>query len=178
MVRLLEDEEMRRCVLPAVLLLCLGRAHASDHSKNYMVGVIADQRSGQVGSVQSCASGKCVTTPVYSTSFYIKTNLGVFRSGPPVKMGLLSGPVYLPFFVSHLHQGDKVIFAASCGRNNGCDFWFPDPDKRGKEIHTIGDFHPDRPESNTQSLCGTGKLPPAVASEMCQPDASAQQSDR
>jgi len=41
----------------------------------------------------------------------------------------------------------------------------------GKEIATAGRWFPDTTPSNTQALCGTGKLSEAVEDEVCEPEA-------
>lgn len=75
--------------------------------------------------------------------------------------------VHKQWFMDKLHDGDKVLFAAKCDKKNNCWFWLPDPDKQGAEVTTQGFFLPDAAETNTQSLCGKGKLAPQVEAEVC-----------
>ena len=75
--------------------------------------------------------------------------------------------VHKQWFVDKLHDGDKVLFAAKCDKKNNCWFWLPNPDKAGSEFTTQGYFLPDAAETNTQSLCGKGKLTAQVEAEVC-----------
>lgn len=169
MVRL-ECEEMRRYVVLAAMLLCAGGSYAKakDHSKHYMAGVFVDKQVGQVASFRTCSFGQCVTAQFQPVFYYLKTNLGVYRSREPQASWMQGGPG-LPFFVSRLKYGDKVIFAAECTKYNVCDLWFPDPNDNGKEIYTLGGFIPNEQENNTQEqiLCGKGKLTPDVEAKVC-----------
>lgn len=154
-------------VLGSVFVFCPSAAFARDHAKDYMVGIIMGTKTVSGGNIQTCTSGQCLSTPVNTYSVYFKVDNGEYRSGPPVAGGILTEPYIKPFFAANLRQGDKILFAASCDKHGSCNFWFPDPDNKGKEIHTIGQFQSRTPESNTQSLCGTGKLRPEIEAQVC-----------
>jgi hypothetical protein len=79
----------------------------------------------------------------------------------------LAPTVHKEWFMDQLHSDDKILFAAKCNKHNNCEFWLPDPDKTGKEYITIGYYRADAAKTNTQSLCGKGKLSPEVEAQVC-----------
>jgi hypothetical protein len=74
--------------------------------------------------------------------------------------------------MDQMHAGDKVLFAAKCNKHNDCQIWVPNPDKPGKEIMTDGRFEPAVAKTNTNALCGTGKLSADVEAQVCTPQAA------
>ena len=123
----------------------------------------------------------------------LHTEAGDYRVEAPVNKGLsflsaMASNAYNPpvtvhnkWFMDGVQPGTKVLFAAECAKPskkhpNGtvsCTFWFPDPDSTDHEYQTAGDFTPfvTNDGSNVQkaanTLCGTGKLSPAVEAQVC-----------
>ena len=79
----------------------------------------------------------------------------------------LAPQIHKEWFMDQLHEGDQVLFTAKCNKHNDCTFWLPDPDRQGKEFITAGHFVPDVAKTNTQTLCGMGKLSAAVEAQVC-----------
>jgi hypothetical protein len=75
--------------------------------------------------------------------------------------------IHKEWFMDQLHEGDKILFDAKCNKHNNCEFYLPDPDKTGKEIVTVGYYRADVAKTNTTTLCGKGKLSPAVEAQVC-----------
>jgi hypothetical protein len=85
---------------------------------------------------------------------------GVLTSG-------ISPAIHQEWFMDQLHESDKVLFFSKCNKHNLCQFFPPNPDKIGKEFFTFGYFSPDVARTNTTTLCGKGKLAPAVEAQVC-----------
>jgi hypothetical protein len=163
---------MKVAALFALALLSVP-AFAKDHSNQYQVGILTSQYE-----------------PKYHTH-YLQTAEGQYSIEAPSSVGESIGAAVVTggaatfvnqrWFMDGLPEGSKVLFASKCpsGRRI-CDFWLPDPNRPGKEFHTMGHFWPGSSGSNTQTLCGTGKLKPEVEAQVCPaapeaPAAAAQQ---
>jgi hypothetical protein len=125
----------------------------------------------------------------------LHTDAGDYRVEAPVNKGLsflsalatannpyaTAQTFHNKWFLDHVPAGTKVLFAVECAKPSRkhpndtvrCEFWFPDPDSTTHEYATLGDFTPYMigDGSNTQktanTLCGKGKLSPAVEAEVC-----------
>jgi hypothetical protein len=121
------------------------------------------------------------------------TERGNYRVEAPVNKGLtflsaMGSNAYHPaqtfhnkWFLDGVQSGTKVLFASECGRPSKkhpnetvrCTFWFPDPDSSDHEYATAGDFTPyiagdgSNIQKTADTLCGKGKLSPAVEAQMC-----------
>ena len=131
-------------------------ALAKDHASQYQVGILTSQYE-----------------PRFHTH-YVQTADGLYSIEAPSSVGesIISGGgesyVNRQWFMDDLQQGDKVLFASKCpGKRRICDLWLPDPRHPGKEFHTMGHFWPGGGETNTQTLCGKGKLKPEVEAQVC-----------
>jgi hypothetical protein len=152
---------------------------AKDHSSEYQVGIFSAAGKLYDGSALLCGRYECETYNQKFDVHYLRTADGLYSIEAPNTMGgasvgaaivVGSEPDNAPgqWFMDQLHEGDKVLFASSCPKKrNVCDFWLPDPNHPGKEFHTEGHFWPDKRQTNTQTLCGTGKLKPEVEAQVC-----------
>ncbi len=157
------------------LVLVSVPALARDHASEYQVGTFSITGKLYDGSTLHC-SGFGYGCQTYNQKFavhYVQTADGLYSIEAPTSVGESIGSAIVTggaannvnkrWFMDNLHEGDKVLFASRCPRKrNVCDFWLPDPNHPGKEFHTEGHFWPDKRQTNTQSLCGTGKLKPEV----------------
>ena len=135
-------------------------AFAKDHASQYQVGILTSEYQ-----------------PKYHTH-YLQTADGQYSIEAPSSVGESIGAAVVTggatsfvnqrWFIDGLPEGSKVLFASKCpsGRRI-CDFWLPDPNHPGKEFHTMGHFWPGSGGSNTQTLCGKGKLKPEVEAQVC-----------
>jgi hypothetical protein len=157
------------------------KKYGKDHTADYQVGVLQSTEQVSSGSFTSCDHG-CMTQTTGHNVHYVITDEGVYTIESPTSFGksmlqgMLVSPnlpdVHIQWFMDDMNPGDKVLFAVNCGKHNDCYFWLPKPDKPGKEYMTHGWFRPRIAKTNTQQLCGTGKLSPAVESQVCkQPSA-------
>jgi hypothetical protein len=161
----------------ALFLLTSVRAYAKDHSSEYEVGVFSATGQLSDGSFAVCHGGMCSTHFAGHNIHYVRTPRGMYGVEAPIAKGtafanaMLTGglaPVaHQEWFMDQLHEGDKVLLAVKCNKHNDCTFWIPNPDHVGKEYSTFGFFRPDVAKTNTQTLCGTGKLSPAVEAQVC-----------
>jgi len=170
---------MKVLALVIGLVVFTASSEAKDHAKEYVVGRF--QSTGQVGdgTYASCQGGNCASFNVQHNIHFVSTREGIYVIQPPINetqsialaLGShgLSPMAYKDWFMDQLHDGDKVLFAAHCKKHNYCHFWLPDPDKPGKEFSTEGNFSPYNAKTNTKTLCGKGKLSPAVEAEVCTP---------
>jgi hypothetical protein len=127
----------------------------------------------------------------------LHTDAGDYRVEAPVNKGLtflsamatannpyaIAQTFHNKWFLDNVAAGTKVLFAVGCSKPSKkhpndivrCEFWFPDPDSTTHEYATLGDFTPYMlgDGSNTQkaanTLCGKGKLSPAVEAQVCAP---------
>ena len=150
------------------------KKYAKDHSGDYRVGVFQSTGTVDEGSFTSC-NGGCATYSQGHNIHYVETPDGLYGIEAPTAVLasiLLNSPsqamMHKQWFMDDLHGGEKVLFAVLCNKHNNCEFWLPNPDKPGKEIDTQGFYRPRIAKTNTMSLCGTGKLAPAVEAEVCQ----------
>ena len=123
----------------------------------------------------------------------LHTDAGDYRVEAPVNKGAtflsaMNSNAYHPaqtfhnkWFLDNVQPGTKVLFASKCATPSKkhpndvvrCTFYFPDPDSSDHEYTTLGDFTPFTigDGSNTQktanTLCGTGKLKPEIAAQLC-----------
>ncbi len=150
---------MKAIALLALVLAAIP-ALAKDHANQYQVGILTDQYERK-----------------YHTH-YVRTADGLYSIEAPTSVGesigsaIVSGGaatyVNSPWFMDGIQAGDKILFASKCPRGRRiCDFWLPDPRHPGKEFHTLGHFWPGNATTNTQTLCGTGKLKPEVEAQVC-----------
>jgi hypothetical protein len=152
-------------------------AFAHDHSADYQVGVFSSTGQLSDGSFVQCGGHACSSWSAGHNIHYVRTDLGMYAIEAPVSLGktlalgMLAGPlaptIHKEWFMDQLHEGDKILFDAKCNRHNNCEFWLPDPDKTGKEFITIGYYRSDVAKTNTTTLCGKGKLSPAVEAQVC-----------
>jgi hypothetical protein len=130
-------------------------------------------------SSASCSSFGC-NGSAYNASHnvhYVRTANGIFSIEAPVSVGgtILLGMVsngvsptlHKQWFMDNLHEGDKILFGAQCGKHNRCTIRLPNPDKPTKEVITQGFFFPAVAPTNTTVLCGKGKLTADVEAQMC-----------
>ena len=160
------------------MFVCAVSAFAKDkdHSADYKVGVLQSTESVNTGTFTSCDHG-CMSQSTGHNVHYIVTDEGAYLISAPTSLGLsmLQGAfvspnlpdVHIQWFLDDMHAGDKVLFAAECDKHNNCRFWLPKPDQQGKEYHTTGWFRPRVTKTNTNQLCGTGKLSAAVEAQVC-----------
>src|ERR1019366_9566974 len=164
-----------------ILLACglaLAKEHKDkkDHSAGYKVGILESTESVNTGTFTSCDHG-CISQSTGHNVHYVTTDEGAYGIHAPTSAGLsflqgvLVSPnlpdVHIQWFMDDLNVGDKVLFAAECNEHNFCTFWLPKPDKPGKEYNTTGWFRPRVAKTNTNQLCGTGKLSPAIEAQVC-----------
>ena len=180
---------MKRTLIGLVLgtMILTGSAMGKDsyRDKNmppFEVGVFVQVETVDKGTVsQRGTSGFFGQRNVRTTSLnYIKavisTPEGQYLIDPPTSMGVTmlvgdSMDNHKAWFVDKLQEGDTVLFSAKCGKHNTCEIRVPNPDKPGKEIWTTGTFVPAGPaKTNTQSMCGSGKLTPEVEAQVCGTD--------
>ncbi len=153
-----------------------------EHIAEYKVGTLQSTESVNTGDFTSCDHG-CLAQSTGHNIHYVVTDDGLYGISAPTSAGLsflqgaLVSPnlpdVHIQWFLDDLHVGDKVLFAAGCDKHNNCLFWLPKPDQQGKEYHTSGWFRPRIAKTNTNQLCGTGKLTPAVEAQVCNQPAPA-----
>lgn len=160
---------MRKLLLmiSVFVLLVSAQAKPKAHGGTYLIGTVAEQKAITGTTIEQCLGASCVTVPVSSRITHIKTEHGVYTLAQPYTIPWNRPIEYIPWFVTDLHEGDKLLFAASCTSANYCIYWVPDPSNPEKEIRTEGRFHPFNPKSNTRALCGTGKLTPEMEAELC-----------
>jgi hypothetical protein len=191
---ILNRGEHRRRVLIALLttLVLVGSASAKehkDHSSDYQAGTFAGTGYVDTGAVSDHAGGGLFggggvkTKNIGHNVAWIDVPTGRYAIDPPSSIGaaILLGDKVDPhkrWFVDQMHVGDKILFAVKCNdKHNDCRIWVPDPDKLGNEIATIGRFERLSAKTNTNGLCGKGKLSASVGAEVCnQPAAEPQQS--
>ena len=163
--------------LVVTLILATTNAHAKDHSPEYRVGYFSATDQMSDGTHAYCSGHNCSSYNAGHNIHYVRTDTGMYTIQAPVAVGrsimvgVLTdgiGPtMHQQWFMDQLHEGDKVLFFSKCGKHNNCIFYLPNPDKIGKEFATLGYFSPDKAMTNTQTLCGKGKLSPAVESLVC-----------
>ncbi len=164
-----------------VMFVCAVSAFAKKDKPAYQVGVF--QSSTQVSdgtySSASCGSFGC-SGSAYSAAHnvhMVTTPEGLYSIEAPISVagtflaGWASGghapTIHKAWFMDSLHEGDKVLFSAECNKHNRCTIRMPNPDKPEKEFVTEGFFFPTIAKTNATSLCGTGRLTPAVEAQMC-----------
>jgi hypothetical protein len=160
-----------------LLLLVATPAFAGDHASEYQVGVFSATGQLSDGSFAHCQGGNCSAYSAAHNIHYVRTNTGMYAIAAPISIGWsltaavltdgMAPTVYKQWFMDQLHSGDKILFASKCTKHNNCVFWLPDPDKTGKEYVAYGYYRPDVAKTNTQSLCGKGKLPQEVEAQVC-----------
>jgi hypothetical protein len=169
---------MRRiAVIAALAVFTVGLAFAKDHADQYQAGTFSSTGRLNDGSYANCSGGGCSAYSAGHNIHYIVTNDGIYSIEAPVSVAgtmLLSmgtngnsPTMHKAWFMDQLHEGDKILFAAKCGKHNRCEFWLPNPDKVGKEVATLGSFEPTIAKTNTAALCGTGKLVASVEAQVC-----------
>lgn len=108
---------------------------------------------------------------------------GMNNQNRPVWAQQQAATIHNKWFLDNVQPGTKVLFASECAKPNKkhpndtvrCTFWFPDPDSENHEYETLGDFtvytagDGSNTEKTANSLCGTGKLNPAVEAQICSP---------
>lgn len=167
-------------VLTSFPLLVTSPAYAKDHSKEYQVGIVVSAEQLNDGSITRCQGSLCATSDSSNNIHFVRVPNGIYAINAPVDVstsilnalgtmgtGGEDEVAHKEWFMDHLQPGDKVLFAAKCDKHNNCSFWLPNPNHPGKEIGTDGYFHPNVANSNTQTLCGTGELTPAVEAQVC-----------
>lgn len=172
----------RIAITAALILFTVSLASAKDHADQYQAGTFSSTGRLDDGSYANCSGSGCSSYSAGHNIHYIVTKDGVYSIEAPVSVAgtmLLSmasngnsPTVHKAWFMDQLHEGDKVLFAAKCGKHNRCEFWLPNPDKVGKEIATLGSFEPAAAQTNTAALCGTGKLAAGVEAQVCNPPAA------
>jgi len=167
-----------KAILIVLVLALIGSAFAKDHdhSAEYKVGTLQSTEQIDTGTFTSCDHG-CMSQSTGHNVHYVVNDDGAYVINAPTSAGLsflqgmLVSPnlpdVHIQWFLDDLNVGDKVLFAAECDKHNNCHFWLPKPDQLGKEYHTTGLFRPRIAKTNTNQLCGTGKLTPAIEAQVC-----------
>jgi hypothetical protein len=168
---------MRRLITVVLTLGLTLPALAKDHAADYQVGIFSATGQLSDGSFTNCYGRGCSSYSAGHNIHYIRTETGMYAVEAPVSVGktLLVGmltdgvapTIHQQWFMDQLHEGDKVLFFAKCNRHNNCEFWLPNPDKDGKEYISLGFYRADVAKTNTQGLCGKGKLSPAVEAQVC-----------
>ncbi len=171
---------MTRAITATALLLAASFCFAKDKPA-YEVGTFLSttQQSDGVFSSASCGRYSC-SGSAYSAAHNVhtlSTPEGAYMLEAPTSvvgtiiLGSLTGgnapTIHKAWFMDNLHEGDKVLFSASCNRRNNCTFRLPNPDRPDKEIVTVGYFAPATAKTNAAVLCGTGKLSLAVEAQVC-----------
>jgi hypothetical protein len=151
--------------------------YAKDHSAEYQVGVFSSTGTLSDGSYAQCGGGGCRAYSAGHNVHYVRVASGLYAIESPVSIGgtlllaMIEGAnapdVHKQWFMDQLHAGDKILFWAQCNKHNNCTMALPNPDKPGKEFITQGYFTPDVARTNTQGLCGRGKLSAAVEADVC-----------
>lgn len=165
--------------LTFIALLTFGTitAFAKDHSADYIVGIFSSTGLLSDGSFAYCQGHGCSAFSAAHNIHYVRTPKGMYAIEAPISVGrtiaagmLLDGmapQIHQQWFMDQLHEGDKVLFASRCNKHDNCTFWLPNPDHVGKEYITLGYYRPDVAPTNTQTLCGKGKLAPDVEAQVC-----------
>lgn len=167
-----------RFIVVAALASTAFSVYAKDHSAKYQVGVFSSTGQLSDGSFAYCSGGGCAAYSAGHNIHYVRTQNGMYAIEAPVSvgktvlLGVMTGAAYSPtihqeWFMDQLHEGDKVLFASRCNKHNNCTFWLPYPDKAGKEYITVGYYRADVAKTNTQTLCGKGKLAANVEAQVC-----------
>jgi len=160
-----------------VLTLVVTPAFAKDHAAEYQAGTFSSTGQLSDGSIAQCNRGNCSTRGAAHNVHYVRTDDGMYIIEAPISVGVSileayatagMGPtIHKEWFMDQLHEGDQVLFRASCNKHNDCQFWLPNPDHDGKEYRTLGIFRPDQAQTNTAALCRSGKLKPEVSARVC-----------
>jgi hypothetical protein len=168
-------------VMPFVLFLLLACFATARDKPPYEVGTFMSSRQVSDGtySTASCGSFGC-NGSAYNAAHnvhLVSTPDGMFSIEAPVSvagtilLGMVSNGIsptlHKAWFMDDLHEGDKVLFSAQCGKHGRCTIRLPDPDKPNKEIRTLGFFFPAIAKTNTTVLCGTGRLSADVEAQVC-----------
>jgi hypothetical protein len=168
----------------AITLALVGTALAKDnrrdHSAEYQVGTFVETQRVDTGSVSQGGSGGLFggrnvrTQNLGHNAAVVSVPDGQYTINQPFSVGaaMFGGSTVDPhkaWFMDQMHAGDKVLFAAKCNKHNDCQIRVPNPDKPGKEIMTDGRFEPAVAKTNTNALCGTGKLTADVEAQVCTP---------
>ena len=168
----------------AITLALVGSALAKDnrrdHSAEYQVGTFVETQRVDTGSVSQGGSGGLFggrnvrTQNLGHNAAVVSVPTGQYTINQPFSVGaaMFGGSTVDPhkaWFMDQMHAGDKVLFAAKCNKHNDCQIRVPNPDKPGKEIMTDGRFEPAVAKTNTNALCGTGKLTADVEAQVCTP---------
>lgn len=155
---------------------------AGDHASKYQVGTFLSTVRADDGSyaLSQCSGFGCSATGYHAShsQHQIETPEGVYTVNAPISVGgtLLVGmltpgglapTIHKGWFMDDLREGQSVLFYPDCNKRHVCRFWLPNPDKVGKEILTTGWFEPAIAKTNTDTLCGTGKLSLSVANQVC-----------
>jgi len=179
---------MKRVLIALLMSLALvGSAFAKehkDHSADYQAGTFAGTGYVDTGAVSDHASGGLFggggvkTKSIGHNVAWIDVPTGRYTIDPPFSVGaaILLGDKIDPhkrWFVDQMHPGDKILFEAKCNdKHNDCQIWVPNPDKVGNEISTVGRFEPLTAKTNTNGLCGRGKLSASVEAQVCNQSAA------
>jgi hypothetical protein len=170
---------MMGAVMRFVLFLLLAAFALAREKPPYEVGrfMSSQQVSDGTYSTASCGSFGC-NGSAYNAAHnvhLVSTPDGVFSIEAPVSvagtilLGMVSNGVsptlHKAWFMDDLHEGDKVLFSAQCGKHGRCTIRLPD--KPNKEIRTLGFFFPTIAKTNTTVLCGTGRLTSDVEAQVC-----------
>jgi hypothetical protein len=168
-------------VMPFVVFLLLAPFAVAKHELPYEVGTFISSRQVSDGtySTASCGRFGC-NGSAYNAAHnvhLVSTPDGIFSIEAPISvagsllLGIASNGnapiVHKAWFMDNLHEGDKVLFSAQCGKHGRCTIRLPDPDNPKKKIVTLGFFFPAIAKTNTTVLCGTGKLTAAVEAQVC-----------
>lgn len=162
-------------------------ALAKDHSGEYQVGVFTSTQQATDGTMTSCSGRNCRSAAQGHNVHVVQAADGYYTIEAPVAVGStvflalatdgIAPTQHKQWFMDQLHEGDKVLFASKCNKHGNCTIWLPNPEKPGKEIQTLGYFSPNNAKTNTQTLCGKGKLKPEVEAQVC-PVQTAQQASK
>jgi hypothetical protein len=156
------------CAVALLMSVSADAKKPKAHGGRYLLGTVVEQKAVAGGTIEHCYMGNCTTVPISSRITHVKTDEGIYTVAQPYRIPL-SGPTeYIPWFVTDLHDGDKLLFGVSCSASNNCIYWVPEPGNPDREIKSEGRFHPFRAKDNTRALCGTGKLSAELEATLCQ----------
>lgn len=168
---------MKQSLLALFVLLATTLSLAKDKPQ-YQVGVFVAQSHMDSGAVTQqtddglFGGGGVTTKNIGYEASLVDVPEGRYAIDPPSSVAgaiLFGGKIdtHKAWFMDDLHEGDKVLFSAQCDKHGRCQIQVPNPEKPDRVFHTVGHFYPNVAKSNTNVLCGRGKLSAAMEAELC-----------
>jgi len=160
-----------------VLLASMSLFGSKRVDPGYEVGIFqgSDQVSDGVYSSGSGGYGESHDTG--HSVHIVSTPEGLYYIQAPVSVGLSmvsslatdghAPLVHKQWFMDDLHEGDQVLFSATCDKHGNCMIRLPNPENPQKVIKTLGHFKPVSTKTNINGLCGTGKLTHTAETQLC-----------